>query len=185
MKPPAEAKEGSHGLMLMMFAFLAAGGAPDGPALPVPAVVSVQRHPRLQEVLPAPPGPSGEVAEGERRWQDCGALLVSVSWRAVGSGVGGDATSSLFHRNAQVWGEAPCDHCHSSSMRCVPPPTASSIRAVHSGPSLVLVSPACHKLQRAVPGAVHLPLLAAHQAHALFIPSSRTRALLRWDPARS
>lgn len=95
MKPSAEAKEGSHGLMLMMFAFLAAGRAPDGPALPVPAVVSIPRHPRLQEVLPAPPGPSGEVAEGEWRWQDCGALLVSVSWGAVGSGAGEDATSSL------------------------------------------------------------------------------------------
>lgn len=80
--------------MLMRFAFLVTGGAPDGPAFPVPAMVSVSRHPRLQEVLPAPPGPSGEVAEGKRRWQDCGALPVSVSWRGGGgSGVGGDATS--------------------------------------------------------------------------------------------
>lgn len=75
---------GKRGQPMMRFAFLVAGGAPDGPAFPVPAVVAVSRHPRLQEILPAPPGPSGEVAEGERRWQDSGALPVSVCWRRAG-----------------------------------------------------------------------------------------------------
>lgn len=87
----------AHGFELMKFAFLAAGGAPDGPAFPVPAVVSVSRHSRLQEVLPEPLGPGGEVAEGKRRWEDCGALPVSVSWREVGSGPEGDATSLCVH----------------------------------------------------------------------------------------
>lgn len=91
----------------MRFAFLVAGGAPDGPAFPVPAVVGVPRHPRLQEVLPAPPGPSGEVAEGERRWQDRGALLVSVLWRGTAPGIGGDATSSFVHSPARNYSKKP------------------------------------------------------------------------------
>lgn len=55
----------AHGFQLTSFTFPVAGGAPDGPAFPVPALVSLSRHPGLQEVLPAPPGPGGEVAEGK------------------------------------------------------------------------------------------------------------------------
>lgn len=62
--PPPNLSEGN--LIVNDGSSLVTGGSSDGPALSVLEMVSLQRHPRFEEVFPAFTGPGGEVARGER-----------------------------------------------------------------------------------------------------------------------